>query len=394
MSKVLIVDDEPLILRHVSKLITSFGFEAGFIPKGDYLFKRLENEGLVSLILLDVNMPGIDGLTLLKQLKEDALYKDIPVIMLTGETDDAIFAQCFELGATDYITKPIRELVLKARVSAAIAAREALVKLEEQARIIEKKNEDITSSITYAKRIQRSILPEHDILKSRFQESFVLYKPKDIVSGDFYWFLDQPEKKRFVLAVADCTGHGVPGAFMSMLGANALNHIIDREMKIDPAAVLTALNIEVILALRQGLPGGLSNDGMDIGLVVFDFDNKELSFAGAHHPLFKINAGGFEAIKGQNLCIGGRRDKYEADFVTTTVKFEKGDVFYMLTDGYSDQFGGPDNRKFMKKQFRDLICEIYASPMKQQMIAFNKANEAWKGEGKQTDDILIVGVKI
>ncbi|MFH1005744.1 MAG: two-component regulator propeller domain-containing protein [Bacteroidota bacterium] len=273
------------------------------------------------------------------------------------------------------------------------------VKVEKRTAELAQKNKDITSSIQYAKRIQEAILPPLQVINKHFPESFILYKPKDIVSGDFYWFGEKSGRK--IIAAVDCTGHGVPGAFMSMIGTNLLNQIIMENGIIEPSAILSALDYGVRSALKQGVyPGHLSEttDGMDIAICSVDINHvsgkTKVQYSGAIRPLIIISNNNQERIEGNKFPIGGSQYDTERIF-TNHVKFlNKGDLFYMFSDGYADQFGGEKGKKFMMRRLYELIHNIQNHPMKEQEIIMDKTIEDWKGDYQQVDDILVIGIRV
>jgi hypothetical protein len=208
-----------------------------------------------------------------------------------------------------------------------------------QKEVIEEKNKDITDSINYAQKIQEAILPSDEEITNALPEHFVLFKPKDIVSGDFYWFSERDGKA--LIIAADCTGHGVPGAFMSMIGNSLLNEIVNEKGATQPAEILQKLKEGVIKSLSQTGEAGTQKDGMDIAMCGFDLENNEVEFSGAYNPLFRIRNGELEETRSDRMPIGIYADDGGKVFTNYTLKMEKGDVYYIFTDGFVDQFGGP-----------------------------------------------------
>lgn len=271
--------------------------------------------------------------------------------------------------------------------------------------VLQQKN-DITDSINYARYIQSSILPHEDELESCLKEYFLIYKPKDIVSGDFYWITNI--EKKAVVAAVDCTGHGVPGAFMSMLGAAFLNEIINKEYITHPGVILRRLRKEVIRSLQQKGETGEQKDGMDIALCVIDFENMKLQFAGANNPLYLVRKSInqediierksqefsdytlFE-FKGDHMPIG-IHDRMD-NFNMTEINLLKDDCFYIFTDGFADQFGGNEGRKMQYKNFKKMILEGCSKPMKEQKILLEDKLKKWQGDHNQIDDILVIGIR-
>ncbi len=273
--------------------------------------------------------------------------------------------------------------------------------IEEKSRVIEEKNIETSQSITYAQRIQQAMLPPAEAIKKMFQQSFILYKSKDIVSGDFYFF-DQPElpakenstgTNPVVLAAVDCTGHGVPGAFMSMIGSEKLHSAVKKTT--EPSDILRVLNNGVKTALRQSEHDSSTRDGMDIALCTFDPDNNKLVYSGANRPLWIIPHQQKEIIevKATKNSIAGFT-AYDHCFEQHEINYKSGDTFYFFTDGYADQFGGTNKKKLMTKRFKEILLSIQDQSMTQQGAYLDKFIEEWKGDQEQIDDILVIGVRV
>lgn len=264
---------------------------------------------------------------------------------------------------------------------------------------IAEKNKDITDSINYAQRIQHAILPELEEIKKQLPESFVLFKPRDIVSGDFYWFHQavlSPERGiggAVFLAAADCTGHGVPGAFMSMIGNSLLNEIVIEKQIHTPGLILDELRKGIIKALKQKNENSNNQDGMDIALVKINLNDLTFEFAGANNPLFIVRNGEMHELPADKMPIGTFID-INKPFKNHVEKLEKGNTLYLFSDGYADQFGGPKGKKFSWKRTEELLCNIHNATMEEQRNILNDSIEEWKKETSQTDDILVIGIKL
>lgn len=253
--------------------------------------------------------------------------------------------------------------------------------------------EAVTDSIKYASRIQQSFLPTEIVIKRSIPEHFILYKPKDIVSGDFYWF--DKRKDSVYFAAVDCTGHGVPGALMSIIGNFILNQTVASGDGILPGQILDGLNEGVTNTLKIGQAESVgSKDGMDITLVKIDYKNKKLFFAGAFNPLYLVRNGEISEIKTDKFPIGHYAEEPERKYQTQEIDIQKDDMFYIFTDGYADQFGGPLGKKFMYKKFREILVNSYTLPMQEQKAALDNAIETWRGDLEQVDDILVMGFRI
>lgn len=260
--------------------------------------------------------------------------------------------------------------------------------IEQQKLIVEEKNKEITDSINYAKRIQTAILPSIDKIREELPQSFVYYQPKDIVAGDFYWFTKKANK--ILIAVADCTGHGVPGAMVSVVCHNALNRAVGDFNLVNPAKILDKTAELVIEAFKKNNED--VKDGMDISLCSFDLENNKLEYAGAINSLFYIRENNLTEIKGDKQPIGQYAEI--KPFTNHSIDLLPNDKFYLFSDGYPDQFGGEKGKKFMYKKFRDLILEISNNEFSKQEGKLEKEFHNWKEDLEQVDDVCVIGVKI
>ncbi|WP_338765503.1 SpoIIE family protein phosphatase [Bernardetia sp. ABR2-2B] len=254
---------------------------------------------------------------------------------------------------------------------------------------IAEQNKNIVSSINYAKRIQTALLPMEKRIKQEIPEHFIFYKPRDIVSGDFYW-IEKIEDK-VIIAVSDCTGHGVPGAFMSMLGSSGLTDAVFQQNLTSPDLILTHLHNYIYSALKQSQSD--NRDGMDICIVVWDKTKNQIQYAGAMNPLYYVQNEEFLQIKADKIPVGGTMAK-ERVYTPHTINLHVPTTIYLASDGYQDQFGGKDNRKFMTKRFRELLLEISHLPIKEQENRISQVFERWKENTHQIDDVLVMGMRI
>ncbi|MBL4669932.1 MAG: SpoIIE family protein phosphatase [Flavobacteriales bacterium] len=268
-------------------------------------------------------------------------------------------------------------------------------RIQSQKMMLEQKNTEITDSINYAKRIQAAILPDMSLFKKSLPNSFILYKPKDIVAGDFYWMksvgpTNKHDNSTVLYAAADCTGHGVPGAMVSVVCSNALNQSVKELQTNNPAEILDFTRILV----KENLKSEDENvkDGMDIALCFINFKTMEINFSGANNPLYIIRNNELIEIKGDKQPVG----KYfkEKTFNNHSYQLQKKDMVYTFTDGYADQFGGPKGKKFMYRQFKQLLTNIATKPIETQHEILNQTFENWRGDLEQIDDICIIGVRI
>lgn len=258
--------------------------------------------------------------------------------------------------------------------------------------VIKEKNKDITDSIVYAKRLQEAVFPSTNDLNNYFAESFVLFRPKDIVSGDFYWFEQVGDKTIFI--VGDSTGHGVPGAFMSILGHNLLNQIILEEKITEPSEILSLLDKRVTSALNKKSSKQEYNDGMDIGVCVINKKTNKLYYAGANRPLIIKRGDRIFDLKQNKFAIGGINTNEAKVFMQHEMETKENDTLYLFSDGYYDQFGGPKGKKFKFKQLQDLLLANAHKPMTEQMDLLNRSFENWMGNLEQIDDVCVVGIRL
>ncbi|MBI9068245.1 MAG: SpoIIE family protein phosphatase [Salinivirgaceae bacterium] len=283
-----------------------------------------------------------------------------------------------------------RQLEQKVRErTAEIAAKNE--ELETQNEMIAEQHKNITDSIHYAQRIQKAILPHVESLHEVLDDFFILYRPRDIVSGDYYWTTRQ--NNITIIVAADCTGHGVPGAFMSMLGIAFLNEIVNKELIVEPNLILNRLREQIIIQLHQCGEDGESKDGMDVSLYVINHETMQLSFAGAYNGLFIIRDGELNQLKADRMPIGYHIKK-DVPFTKQNFELKKGDCLYNSSDGYPDQFGGPDGRKYMTKRFKELLLKIHQKPMDEQREILNKEFDDWRGCTEPIDDVIVIGVRI
>jgi serine phosphatase RsbU (regulator of sigma subunit) len=267
---------------------------------------------------------------------------------------------------------------------------EVLDRIERRTTELEIREKNIIDSLVYAQRIQEAMLPSQDYFRNHFKDSFILYKPKDIISGDFYW-VGEKGAKIFVVA-ADCTGHGVPGALMSMIGLEILNKTINDDNIDDPSMILGVMNrgLEKTFSREKNL-GTIIRDGMDIGLCVIDRNRKKIEYSGAFFPLYLIRENNLIEIKGDKLIIG--MNPSGLSYTNHELDIRKDDILYIFSDGYVDQFGGTENKKFMYRRFRHLLMTIHRFPVSDQKSILEDNIRTWMGDNPQVDDIMVIGFK-
>ncbi len=331
----------------------------------------------------------IEVLNIEKQKQEEAQQNQRRVLYLVL----AVLALIIILAGTIYNRYRVNQKINEKLEQKNKDINKAKEEIEQQKEVLQDKNEVITSSITYAKRIQEAILPTMEDIRTSLPDSFIMFQPKDIVSGDFYWF-NKKDDKVFIAAV-DCTGHGVPGAFMSMIGNDLLNQIANVEDITNPGEILNNLHREVQFALKQRDGLNENHDGMDIALCCIDYTKKELQFASANRVLYFFNeAGDFKELKGDKNAIGGMIHTSRRNYTCFTIPFEKGDCFYIFSDGIVDQFGGKDEKKLGYKRLKNFFSENQQFKMSRQKELLEKMMVTWIGNLEQVDDMLVIGVRL
>lgn len=269
---------------------------------------------------------------------------------------------------------------------------ELKIALLEQKHLIEERNKDLGESLNYASQIQETMLPSQELFESLLPKSFVFYQPKEKVSGDYYWI--KKLDKKVLIALSDCSGHGIPGALMSMIGLSKLTSIVDHHPAYNSNQILDELDRQVSESLTVKSYRTESTDSMEVGVCEIDLDNKKVQFSGALIDLFHISNGEIIEYKGDRFPIAGGDSFEKQPFKAIEIEVKEGDEFYLLSDGYSDQFGGPKQKKFMQKNVKNLLLELQShSIIEKQTILASKFNE-WKGELEQVDDVLVIGFTI
>jgi DNA-binding response OmpR family regulator len=404
--KILIVDDLPKNIQLLGTILTDEGYNVEFALNGEDAIQYTLTEKF-DIVLLDIMMPGMDGYKVCTEIKANKDTADLPIIFITAKTDPESTIRGFEVGGVDYITKPFNAKELLVRVKTHI-------QISQQQLEITKKNRHITDSINYAQRIQEAALPENNQIKELLPDHFVLYKPRDIVSGDFYW-LRQIEHKA-VIAVGDCTGHGVPGAFMSMLALSFLNEIIYDVSSISASKILTELSNKIKQLLKPNSDDKSLKDSIDMSLIVIDYENLTMQFCGAQSMMMLVREGDIESLAEQTKEIKRQYDpennntlfqisgvkrpvgfdfrlsKYE--FYNLNLQLEEGDVVYLFSDGYIDQLGGEKALRFSRKKFKSLLHNIYNKPFDDQKVILEKELAEWRQNNTQLDDIVIFGFRV
>jgi serine phosphatase RsbU (regulator of sigma subunit) len=261
-----------------------------------------------------------------------------------------------------------------------------------QKKIVDEQHKDIKDSITYSQRIQNAILPPKNFWENLLPNSFILYLPKDILSGDFYWIAETTDYT--YVAAADCTGHGVPGALISVVNYNLLNKAVLEKNLVTPSEILDAVNIWLTESLHQSYGESDVKDGMDVTLIAISKHSNEMLFAGANNPIYIVSDGELKRIKGDKFPVGAFLEDQIQKFTTHKIQIKSGDCIYLFSDGFADQFGGKAGKKYKYAQFQEKLVKISKMPINQQKEIIGNEFNAWKGSHEQVDDVLLVGIKI
>tara|TARA_R110002096_G_scaffold378222_7_gene572136 strand:+ start:12221 stop:13879 length:1659 start_codon:yes stop_codon:yes gene_type:complete len=385
--------------------LSLFGYEIGDFQtlKVRDLYVNSEDREILKAVLAEKGEVKDFEVLLYKKGRKDRIFCLLSTMVIHSEDNQIIGYQGIIRDITE--KKKNDELLLKTLADLDHANKELKTlntrledlveirteQLQKEKNRVENQHKEIKESIQYAKRIQASILPPLKVFKQVFDDSFIFYEPKDVVSGDFYWF--ERHKNKSLFAIVDCTGHGVPGAFMSIIGYTQLSEIVSDHHLTTPGVVLKELDKRVRIALNQNAAGEKnSNDGMELGLITYYEDQQKIEFSGAMRPLYMVKNGDLHVVKGNKFSIGGST-YLKKEFLTTRINVEKGDCFYLFSDGYADQFGGPKGKKFMTKHVGEMLQGISHLPMSEQGRIVKKTIQDWMKGNDQIDDILMAGIK-
>jgi len=400
--KILILDDTIDDAKRISGFLKDNGHEHPIVfcdSKSSYLSKL--DDFSPDVVISEHTIPGYSSFNAL----DDARNKipNVIFILVSGNIPEEFAVELLKEGVDDYVLKN-HLLRLPHAIESAMIKRQYAEETKKLAEMnneliqanseIDAKNQSMTQSIVFAERIQSLILPKLEVLLKDFREAFILYKPKDIVSGDFYWFNKNDDK--FMVAAADCTGHGVPGALLSIIGINFLNEIAeDKNNFVYPSDVLSLLDLNMRTMLRQNETPSYQ-DGIDIAFVTIDKSRKKLYYSGCKRPLliFRRRDKKLVEYKGEPYYIGGIDPKVKKTFRTQEIPYRVGDVIYMFSDGVPDQFGGENNKKLMKKEFLNILMSFNHLSLTYQGELLEQKLKKWQGDFEQTDDILVIGIKL
>lgn len=400
--KILILDNSEVDVERISKCLMDNGYTLPIVACGNETSYLEQLDNLIPDVVISEHiLPGYNSFRAL-----DAARKKLPgviFILVSGDVCEEFAIELLKEGVDDYVLKS-HLLRLPHAIEASVAKRRYIEESKKLAKAneelieanlsIDAKNQSIVQSIIFAERIQSLTLPKLEELLDEFSEAFILYKPKDIVSGDFYW--TRKKDSKFMAIVADCTGHGVSGALLSMIGTSFLNEIVeDDTIPTHPTSMLSVMDADMRKLLQQDVNSGYQ-DGIDIAFASIDKKLKKIYFSGCKRPLlmYKRKDKKIVEYKGEPYLIGGINERVTKTFNTQEIPYRTGDVIYMFSDGAVDQFGGEYDKKLMKERFIDILLSFKHLSLDYQGQLLEQKLNRWRGEQDQIDDILVMGIKL
>jgi serine phosphatase RsbU (regulator of sigma subunit) len=393
---ILLLEDDPADAELIKRELKSAGLQFNMQVVSDRPnFLKGLSEFRPDVILSDHSLTSFNSLEAFSIVKKD--HNAIPFIIVTGAASEEFAVICMKAGVRDYILKKNLK-----RLPAAIQQvmendsvtreKEKMKQLERKLKHafleIKEKSRTITESVIYTQKIQSAMLPEKEKLARFFPEWFILNQPKDVISGDFYWF--QKTENKLIFAIADCTGHGVAGTLMSIVGIELLNRIVKEKNIIKPSEILRNLNMEFSRFLKPDN----SIDGISIALFSINLNTHFIEFSGAGRPIWLMRKTGLDEVNGSRPSVGGMLALESRYYETHYLQSFSGDILYLFTDGFLNQFGGSRDKKLMKKKFRSLLSSISGIQLHDQKIILKRFINEWKGDNEQVDDILVIALKI
>ncbi|MDA3954984.1 MAG: SpoIIE family protein phosphatase [Bacteroidales bacterium] len=408
--KLLIIKNNNTDIQKISECLNSHFSEIEiFSTSNDSNLLNKVKSVIPDIIIFDIDQAKDQIGENLSVIVQILRIKPFPIIVLSSTND---YKRVLKSGAINFIQKPYSEITLVSNFKTAINLIEILKSISIKEKVIEeknqkiqmqikneniqreiiiKKNKEIMADIRYASRIQQAIFPSANLINELFHEYFILHQPKSHVSGDFYWISHKNNIK--IIVVGDCTGHGISGGLMHMLGSAYLNEIIANGNFKTASDILEQLRDQIMRSLNQTGEMGETQDGLDIALCIVDDENKTLQFSGANNPLYLIRNKELIEIKGDRMPVGIHIN-FNKPFTNHILDFHSNDQFYLFSDGYADQFGGPRGKKFRYKQFKELVQSVSHEPMNIQKEILTNIQDKWRGSLEQIDDILVFGLKI
>lgn len=391
--QIAVIDDETDVLDIIHYNLTKEGFSVSTYSDCESALAGLTSQPLPDLIICDWMLPGMSGFEFLKVLKNNIQYKLIPFIMVTCHNTSKFITDALNNGADDYLTKPFKLKELIARINKRLnqVDKDQHLLLKEDFKQVDRKNHDHLDSLKSAKRIQSAVLPSQNYFLNKYTNSFIFNKPKDVVSGDFFWYAECYDS--LFVAVVDCTGHGVPGAFTSIMGNMFLNQLVFEKKIMDAGTILKDLNLLIVNALNNQTHTERVYEGMDMGLIIIDQKQQQAQFSGALHNLWVVGEHGLREYKGMRYPIGGFQIEKDKTFVTHRLPLQKNDKLYLKTDGFADQFG-KNGKKFLTRRLKQTLIAMQPFPIEVQQLELESIYNSWKDDEEQTDDIMIFGYEV
>jgi serine phosphatase RsbU (regulator of sigma subunit) len=394
---ILMVDD---LEDNLFSLNAVLKFEGYIIHKANSgpLALEMASEIQYDCIILDVQMPEMDGFEVANILGKNEFTKNIPIIFLSAlGSDKEKVLQGMDSGAIDFLAKPVDPPLIKAKLKLCIKlsskykdSKKVFSAIKEEHSSLKEVNSEFSASLRYAQNIQQAILPTAEVINALFKDNFVIFRPKESIGGDFYYVKEVGNE--IIFMCGDCTGHGVPGAMMSMISANIIHNIIDTKKIIVPNLILNAMVREFKKAFRNEFSNITIQDGLEVAICTYYKKEKKLQYAGAGRPIIVANQGAIKTIKSSSSGISGNvSENYE--YQLNEFDIEDGDQLYLYSDGIVDQFGGPHNKKFMTKRLVQLLSSNFDLTMTEQKEIIDNSIVSWKEGHEQIDDILIMGLK-
>lgn len=391
--QIAVIDDETDVLDIIQYNLSKEGFSVSTYSDCESALQSFSSQALPDLIICDWMLPGMSGFELLKILKNNLHYKVIPFIMVTCHNTTRFITDALNNGADDYLTKPFKLKELVARVNKRLnqVDKGQLLLLKEDFRQMGQKHHDHLDSLKSAKRIQSAVLPSQNYFLNKYTNAFIFNKPKDVVSGDFFWYAECYDN--LFVAVVDCTGHGVPGAFTSIMGNMFLNQLVFEKRITDAGTILKDLNTLIVSALNNQTHTERMYEGMDMGLLVIDQKQMQAQFAGALHNLWVVRKNELQEYKGMRYPIGGFQIEKEKTFLTHRLSLQKHDKLYLKTDGFADQFG-KNGKKFLTRRLKNMLVGMQQFPVQLQQLELESIYNSWRDDQEQTDDVMVFGYEV
>ncbi|MFN5829581.1 MAG: response regulator, partial [Bacteroidota bacterium] len=348
-------------------------------------------------IVLDVQMPEMDGFEVAEALGKNELTKNIPIIFLSAlGSDKEKVIQGVNSGAIDFLAKPVDPPLIKAKLKFCIKlsskhkdSKKVFSAIKEEHSSLKELNNEFSASLRYAQNIQQAILPSAEVINGLFKDNFIIFRPKESIGGDFYFFKECGNEIIFICG--DCTGHGVPGAMMSMISTNIIHHVIDTEKIVVPTQILNAMVREFIKSFKNELSDLTIQDGLELAVCTYYKKEKKIQFAGAGRPVVMVKQGAIQFLKGNATGINAHIVQ-DVEFALQEFPADEGDQMFLYSDGIVDQFGGPKNKRFTTKRFSQVLHSCLNLSIKEQKEIIDNAILNWKADNDQIDDILIMGI--